>query len=104
MIERIAILTFMVLFGVALIAMAPANAALSTDQAAHLQDTPAPTTPEPTVSVGLTAALVTSTPAGAVPVTDGGEPTPSTMIIIGLLVILGMAIFVGGLALMRRPH
>jgi hypothetical protein len=104
MMERIALLTFMVFFGAVLIAMAPANAALSPDAASHLQDTPAPTTPEATVAVGVTAALVTSTPAGAVPVTGGGDPTTSTLIIIGLLVILGIAVFVGGLALMRRPH
>jgi hypothetical protein len=102
MVERIAILIFMVLFGATLAAMTPVNAAPASDAAGYLQDTPAPTVVGPTV--GVTLAVVTSTPGGPVPVTGGGDPAMTTVIITGLLVILGIAILVGGVALMRRPH
>jgi hypothetical protein len=94
MIERTTAIGFILLLLVVLAAITPAQAA----PALQATDTPV---------IGITAEATavgpaTATAPGSVPVTGGGDPSMTQMIIIGLLVILGIAVVVGGLALMRR--
>jgi hypothetical protein len=92
MFKRISILTLIVLSALGLAALAPMNATASVTA----QDT---VVPGPTIIVPTVLSTV------VVPVT--GEPTGtplSTLLIIGLLVILGFAIIVGGMAMNRTPH
>jgi hypothetical protein len=91
MLKRISILTLIVLSTLGLAALAPVNASASVTA----QDTVVvPTIVVPTI-VSTVIVPVTGQPAG----------TPlSTLLIIGLLVILGFAIIVGGLAMSRAPH
>jgi len=87
MLKRISILTLIVLSTLGLAALAPVNASASVTA----QDTVV----VPTIVVSTVIVPVTGQPAG----------TPlSTLLIIGLLVILGFAIIVGGLAMSRAPH
>ena len=92
MFKRISILTFIVLSVLAVAALAPVNAAASVTA----QDTvvPGPTIIVPTV-LSTVVVPVTGQPAG-IPL--------STLLIIGLLVVLGFAIIVGGMAMNRAPH
>ena len=93
MFKRISILTLIVFSTLALAALAPFNASASV---AAQDPTVAPTIIVPTVVVGSTPVVV--------PVTGQPAGTPvSTLLIIGLLVILGFAIIVGGMAMSRRP-
>jgi hypothetical protein len=100
MLERSAILGLTILFVLVLAAATPMSAL----PAPALQET---ATPGGEVTMEVTMALVTATTSGSatpgmVPVT-GGNPPMSTLIITALLVILGVAIIFGGVALMRRP-
>jgi hypothetical protein len=92
MFKRISILTLIVFSTLVLAALAPLKASASVTA----QDTPAPTIIVPTVVVGSTAVVV--------PVTGPAGTPLSTLLIIGLLIILGFAIIVGGMAMARRPH
>ncbi len=88
MLKRVILFTF-VLSTLALLALAPFNVSPASDHSAKLQET-----------LVVTVAVVTATPgAGGIPVT--GMPA-STMIIVALLVILGIAVVIGGFALMSR--
>ena len=90
MLKRVLAITFM-LSGLALAAFVPAG---MTHAAGNLQGTPLPTVIVPTVVIpGSTAQPV-------VPVT--GAPSFSSLIILGLIVLVALAIIVGGLALMAR--
>jgi hypothetical protein len=94
MLKRIVILVF-ILSAVAVLAMAP----MSTQDAPRLQ-----ATDEPTVDVGVTVVVGTSAPEGTpgtIPTTGGGMPM-STMLIFGLVAILGVAVVIGGMALLSR--
>jgi hypothetical protein len=95
MLKRIVILVF-ILSAVAVLAMAP----MSTQDAPRLQ-----TTDEPTVDVGVTVVVGTSAPEGTpgtIPATGGGGMPMSTMLIFGLVAILGVAVVIGGMALLSR--
>lgn len=96
MMKRISILTLIVFSTLALAALAPFHASASVTA----QDaTVVPTIVVPTVVVttGSTAIVV------PVPVTGPSGTPLSTLVIIGLLIILGFAIIVGGMAMSRRP-
>jgi hypothetical protein len=97
MLKRIAVLVFM-LSAMVLLAMAPMNVNAATADTQKFQ-----TTEEPPV-VGITIEVgATSTPEGVVPVTGGGGGMPtSTLIIFGLVAVLGIAVVLGGMALMSR--
>ena len=90
MLKRISILTLIVLSALALAALAPGSASASV----AAQETLVPTIVGPTV---VSTVIVPVTGA------DGDGLPLSTILIIGLLVLLGFAIIVGGLA-SRRPH
>ena len=99
MLKRVSILTLIVFSALALSAVMP----LSASAAVAAQDTVVPTVGVPTIVTTIIAPTGASTPV-VVPVT-GQDGTPlSTLLIIGLLVILGFAIIVGGMAASRRPH
>ena len=87
MLKRI-IVYALVLSTLVLIALAPMNVSGSAENSAKLQET-----------LVVTIGVVTATPAGTIPVT--GFPA-STTIILGLLVLLGLAVVLGGIALMSR--
>jgi hypothetical protein len=90
MFKRVFVMAF-ILSLLALVALMPAS---MTHAASNLQGTPLPTVVVPTVVVpGSTAQPV-------VPVT--GAPSNSSLIILGLIVVVALAIIVGGLALMAR--
>ena len=91
MFKRVLVMTFLLSF-LALVALAPANA---TQAAGNLQGTPLPTIVVPTVVVP-----VNPTAQPAVPVT--GTPSFSSLVILGLIVVVALAVIVGGLALMSR--
>jgi hypothetical protein len=98
MLKRILILVF-ILSALSALAMAP----MSSTNAPKLQSTEAPTD-APTVDVGVTVVVGTSAPEGTpgtVPVTGGGMPM-STMLIFGLVAVLGVAVVIGGMALLSR--
>jgi len=90
MLKRVLAMTFVLSF-LALIALVPANA---TQAAGTLQGTPLPTIVVPTV------VIPDSTAQPIVPVT--GSPSFSNLVILGLIVIVALAVIVGGLALMLR--
>ena len=95
MLKRITALSLIVLSVLALAALAPVNAFASVTA----QDTVAPTVVGPTIIVPTVLSTV------IVPVTGQPAGTPvSTLLIIGLLVLLGFAIIVGGLAMSRTSH
>ena len=95
MLKRISILTLIVLSALALAALVPVNASASVTA----QDTLAPTVVGPTIIVPTVVSTV------IVPVTGQPAGIPvSTVLVLGLLVLLGFAIIVGGLAMSRRPH
>lgn len=96
MIKRISILTLIVLSAFTLAALAPFHASASVTA----QDTVVPTIGVPTVVVNPTIVTTVVVPATGQP---AGTPL-STLLIIGLLIILGFAIIVGGMAMSRRPH
>ena len=87
MLKRIIVFAF-VLSALILIALAPMNVNQAPADSAKLQET-----------LVVTVAMVTATPSGGIPVT--GFPA-STTIILGLLVLLGIAVVIGGIALMSR--
>lgn len=90
MLKRISILTLIVLSTLGLAALAPFNSSASVTA----QDT----------VVAATIVIPTIVSTVLVPVTGQPAGTPlSTLLIIGLLVILGFAIIVGGLAMSRTP-
>lgn len=98
MLKRFSILTLLVFSALALAALTPMNRSSS----ATAQDTVAPTISIPTSGPTVVVPTVVSTVI--VPVTGPntvGLPL-STLIIIGLLVLLGLAIIIGGLAMNRR--
>ncbi len=95
MLKRIIILVF-VLSALVLLAMAP----MGSDAAAKLQSTDVPT-----VEVGVTIVVGTAAPQGTpatIPVTGGGGLPMSTVLIFGLVAILGVAVVIGGMALLNR--
>jgi hypothetical protein len=95
MLKRIIVLVF-VISALTVLAMAPAGA----QDAPKFQSTDAPT-----VDVGVTVVVGTSVPEGTpgtVPVTGGGGMPMSTMLIFGLVAILGVAVVIGGMALLSR--
>jgi hypothetical protein len=99
MLKRIVILVF-ILSALSALAMAP----MSSTNAPKLQSTEAPTD-APTVDVGVTVVVGTSVPEGTpgtVPVTGGGGMPMSTMLIFGLVAVLGVAVVIGGMALLSR--
>src|SRR5262245_5695067 len=95
MLKRASIFVF-ILSALVLLAMAP----MSNVDAPRLQ-----TTDEPTVDVGVTVAvtIVPGTEA-SIPVTGGGNGglPMSTMLIFGLVAVLGVAVVIGGMALLSR--
>ena len=100
MLKRISILTLIVLSALALAALAPVNASASVPA----QNTVVPTIVVPTVVV-TTNPGPTAVATVIVPVTGQPAGIPfSTLLSIGLLVLLAFAIIVGGLAMSRRPH
>jgi len=94
MLKRFIILIF-VLSALLLLAMAP----MSAQAAPRLQATDAPT-----VEVGVTVVVGTSYPDATpgIPVTGGGGMPMSTILIFGLVAILGVAVVIGGMALISR--
>lgn len=104
MLKRIAVLVF-ILSAMVLLAMAPMNA-----NAAPIDTHKFQTTEEPTVVVdetpvvGITIEVgATATSQSNIPVTGGGGGMPtSTLIIFGLVAVLGIAVVLGGMALMSR--
>jgi hypothetical protein len=95
MLKRVLAITF-ILSCLALAAFVPAG---MTHAASNLQGTPLPTVIVPT-DVVPTVVIPGSTAQPVVPVT--GAPSFSGLIILGLIVIVALAIIVGGLALMAR--
>lgn len=91
MLKRTIIFAFL-LSGLLLIALAPMGAPSAPSNTVPQQDTPIPL---PTIS--LTIVVPTSGPAPA----PDGMPL-STIVIIGLLVIVAIGVIVGGMALMNR--
>lgn len=89
MIKRVILFAF-VLSTLAVIALAPMNASPAPENSAKLQET-----------VVVTVGVVTSTASGGSSTPVAGMPM-STMIIVGLLVILGIAVVIGGMALISR--
>jgi hypothetical protein len=109
MLKRIAILAF-ILSTVVLMAMAPMNGTTASENTRKLQ-----TTVEPTmeVTVEVTVVVETSTPGaavtatadqGSIPVTGGGGLPMSTLLIFGLVAVLGIAVVIGGMALLSRRN
>jgi hypothetical protein len=95
MLKRIIILVF-VLSALTVLAMAPAGV----QDAPRLQSTDAPT-----VDVGVTIVVGTSVPEGTpgtIPNTGGSGLPMSTILIFGLVAILGVAVVIGGMALLSR--
>jgi hypothetical protein len=95
MFKRILVMAFMLSF-LALVALVPAT---MTHAAGNLQGTPLPTIVVPTDLIP-TVVVPGSTAQPVVPVT--GAPSFSSLIILGLIVVVALAIIVGGLALMAR--
>jgi hypothetical protein len=90
MLKRFVILTI-ILSTFVVLAMAPMNRGTVSENTQKLQ-----------VTVEVTAGVVV-TDATPVPVAGGGGSMPmSTMIIFGLFLLLGVAIVVGGIALVSR--
>jgi hypothetical protein len=91
MFKRVLVITSILSF-LALIVLVPAN---MTQAAGNLQGTPLPTIVVPT-------AVVPSDPTAqpVVPVT--GNPSFSGLVILGLIIVVALAIIVGGVALMSR--
>src|SRR5262245_37068305 len=95
MFKRISILTLIVLSALGLAALTPMN----TSASVTAQDTVVVSTIVTTI-IAPTGAATTV----VVPVT-GTDGTPfSTLLIIGLLIILGLAIIVGGMAMNQTPR
>ncbi|SRR6266498_1995146 len=92
MLKRVLIMSF-ILSGILLIALVPVSASQASS---NLQVTIVPTVIVPTVVV---PGVVTAQPA--VPVT-GGPTSFTSLILLGLIVVVALAIIVGGLALMSR--
>ena len=99
MFKRISILTLIVFSTLVLAALAPFSASGSVAAQAA---TVAPTIVGPTIVVP-TVVVTTGSTAVVVPVTGTGGTPLSTLLIIGLLIVLGFAIIVGGMAMSRRP-
>jgi len=93
MLKRISILTLIVLSALGLAALAPLN----TPASVAAQDTVV----VPTIGVVTTVIVPTTV---VVPVTGPAGTPLSTLLIIGLLIVLGFAIIVGGMAMNRTPH
>lgn len=108
MLKRIVLFAF-VLSTLVLVALAPMNMTTTPQNAIRLQTTVVATVAAiPTMMNGSNPAAMPTMMNGVVPspvapiiVTNGGM-TSSTMIIIGLLVVLGFAVLIGGMALMSR--
>src|SRR5688572_15306987 len=95
MLKRIIVLVFLI-SALGVLAMAP----VSSQDAPRFQSTD-----EPTVDVGVTVVVGTSAPEGTpgtVPVTGGGGMPMSTLLIFGLVAVLGVAVVIGGMALLSR--
>lgn len=91
MFKRILIFSVALLSVLAVSALAPTN----NYAAPPMQETVVLTVPVPTIVIG---------PTSTIPDT-GGTGTPlSTMIIFGLLALLGLGIIVGGIAMTRRQQ
>lgn len=84
-----------ILATLAMFVLVPMNVAADSEYMPEAQ-----TTVEVTVSV-QTAAPADETPAPGIPVTGGGFAM-TTIIILGLLGLLGVAIIIGGAALLNR--
>jgi hypothetical protein len=93
MLKRVAILIF-ILSAMVLLAMAPMSAAASSADTHKFQTTEEPPVVGVTIVVGATDAPPAA-PAG------GGLPM-STLIIFGLIAVLGIAIVLGGMAMFSR--
>ncbi len=89
MLKRIILFAF-VLSTLSVIALAPMNVSPAPDNTANQQET-----------VVVTVGVVTSTASGSGTSPVAGMPM-TTMIIVGLLVILGIAVVIGGMALISR--
>jgi hypothetical protein len=102
MLKRIAVL-FFILSAMVLLAMAPMNVNAANTDNQKFQTTEEPPVVDETPVVGVTIEVgATSTSEGVVPVTGGGGMPTSTLIIFGLVAVLGIAVVLGGMALMSR--
>ena len=95
MFKRIAVLVF-ILSAFALLALAPMNVSSAAANAHKLQ-----TTVESSPVVGVTVVVGATSAPGTIPATGGGLPM-STLIIFGLLAIIGIAVVIGGIAMVNR--
>ncbi len=93
MLKRIVILVF-ILSTLVVLAMAPMSVSKETENTGNLQ-----------VTVEVTVIVETPVPVGGtpnqVPVTGSGSPM-TTLIIFGLIAVLGVAVLIGGAALFSR--
>jgi hypothetical protein len=94
MLKRIVILIF-ILSAMVLLAMVPMNVAASSDTTHKFQTTEEPPVVGVTIVVGATDAPATA------PANGNGLPL-STLIIFGLIAVIGIGIVLGGMALMSR--
>ena|SRR5689334_17850065 len=110
MLKRTLIFVF-ILSALALLAMAPMSASSVSENNQKRQETVEPTVVEPTVveptvestiDPGVTLAVETLTPTpGFVPDTGNNDPS-ANMLTYALLAIIGIAVVVGGIALISR--
>jgi hypothetical protein len=98
MLKRIAILIF-ILSAMVVLAMAPMSAAASSADTHKFQTTEEPPATEPPV-VGVT--IVVGATDAPQPAPAGGGLPMSTLIIFGLIAVLGIAIVLGGMAMFSR--
>jgi hypothetical protein len=102
MLKRIAVL-FFILSAMVLLALVPMSVSASSTDTHKFQTTEEPPVVDETPVVGITIEVgATSTSESAIPVTGGGGMPSSTLIIFGLVAVLGIAIVLGGMALMSR--
>lgn len=94
MFKKASIIVF-ILSAVVLLAMAP----MTNTDSHRLQATDAPTSEGGGVTVGVTIVAGTQE---SVPVTGGGGLPMSTLLIFGLVAVLGVAVVIGGMALLSR--
>ena|SRR5690349_2619936 len=110
MLKRTLIFVF-ILSALALLAMAPMNTSAASGNNQKRQETLQPTVVEPTVveptvestlDPGVTLAVETFTPTpGFIPDTGNNDPSANTLTY-ALLAIIGIAVVVGGIALINR--
>jgi hypothetical protein len=97
MLKRIVILVF-ILSTLVMLAMAPMNVTT----APKFQTTVEPTVEVTVVVETATPGAVATTDSGSIPVTGNGGLPMSTLLIFGLVAVLGIAVVIGGMALLSR--